>query len=70
MIIIQKHVGVFKKIPAVNNNGQIVNFKGANATDSFNVTAKIAGQTGDKGIKEVEIMVPLKYLINQFLENS
>ena len=25
-----------KDIPAVNNNGDIVNFKGANATDSFN----------------------------------
>ena len=33
-----------------------------NATDSFNFKAKITGQTGDKGTKEVEIMVPLKYL--------
>ena len=34
------------------------------ATDSFNFKAKITGQTGDKGTKEVEIMVPLKYLSN------
>ena len=34
------------------------------ATDSFNFKAKITGQPGDKGTKEVEIMVPLKYLSN------
>ena len=34
------------------------------ATDSFNFKAKITGQSGDKGTKEVEIMVPLKYLSN------
>ena len=32
-----------KDIPAVNNNGNIVNFNEANATDSFNSKAKIAG---------------------------
>ena len=26
----------YKDIPAVNNNGGIVNFNGANTTDSFN----------------------------------
>ena len=36
-------------IPAVNNNGNIVNFNGANATDSFNFRAKIIGQTDDDG---------------------
>ena len=46
-------------IPAVNNNGEIVEFNGANATDSFNFKAKITGQTGDKGL-----MVQLKYLSN------
>ena len=52
-----------KDIPAVNNNGDIVDFNGANATDSFNFKAKITGQTGDDGeISNVEIMVPLKYL--------
>ena len=47
---------------AVNNNGDIVDFNGANATDSFNFKTKITGQTNDDGIINVEIMVPLKYL--------
>ena len=46
-----------KDIPAVNNNGNIVEFSGANAIDSFNFKAKITGQTRDNGIKEVEIMI-------------
>ena len=53
-----------KDIPAVNNNGDIVDFNGANSTDSFNFRPKITGQNGDNGTKEVEIMVPLKYLSN------
>ena len=54
-----------KDIPAVNNDGNIVNFNGANATDSFNFKTKITGQTNDDGrINDVEIMVPLKYLSN------
>ena len=55
----------FKDIPAVYNNGDIVEFNGANATDSFNFKAKMTGQTDDDGrISDVEIMVPLKYLSN------
>ena len=53
-----------KHIPTVNNNDNIVEFNGANATDSFNFKAKITSQTGDNGTKEVEIMVSLKYLSN------
>ena len=54
-----------KDIPAVNNNGDIVDFNGANATDSFNFKTKITGQTGNNGRTDnVEIMVPLKYLSN------
>ena len=53
-----------KDIPAVNNNGNIVDFDGANATDSFNFKTKIIGQTNNNGIINVEIMVPLKYLSN------
>ena len=54
-----------KEIPAVNNDGDIVDFNGANATDSFNFKTKITGQTDDDGrIDNVEIMVPLKYLSN------
>ena len=58
-----------KEIPAVNNNVNIVDFDGANATDSFNFKSKIAGQTADNnndgniaGRVDVGIMVPLKYL--------
>ena len=52
-------------IPAVNNNGDIVDFNGANATDSFDFKTKITGQTDNNGRRDiVEIMVPLKYLSN------
>ena len=54
-----------KDIPAVNNNGGIINFYGANATDSFNFKAKITGQINNDGeINNAEIMVPLNYLSN------
>ena len=53
-----------KDIPARNNNTEIVNFTAANITDSFNFKPKITGQTGNDGTKDVEIMVPLKYLSN------
>ena len=60
-----------KDIPAVNNAGNIVDFNGANATDSFNFKTKITGQTAADnnngniaGRVDVEIMVPLKYLSN------
>ena len=54
-----------KDIPAVNNDGNIVDFNGANANDLFNFKTKITGQTDNNGrIENVEIMVPLKYLSN------
>ena len=53
-----------KEIPAVNNAGNIVDFDGANATDSFNFKTKITGQTNNNGIINVELMVPLKQLSN------
>ena len=60
-----------KEIPAVNNDGNIVDFDGANATDSFNFKTKITGQTADNnnngniaGRVNIEIMVSLKYLSN------
>ena len=53
-----------KDIPAVINNGKIVNFAVNNPTDSFNFKAKMTVQTGDDTKKDVEIMVPLKYLSN------
>ena len=51
-----------KDIPAVNDDNAIVNFTNNNLTDSFNFKAKMTGQTEDDGTKNVEIMVPLKYL--------
>ena len=52
-----------KDIPA-RNNGAIVIFAVNNLTDSFNFKLKITGQIGDDETKDVEIMVPLKYLSN------
>ena len=46
---------------AVDDNGAIVNFNGANAiTDLFKIKVKITGQTGDNGTKNVKIRVSLK----------
>ena len=53
-----------KDISAIDNNNAIVNFTNNNLTDSFNFKVKMTGQTGDIGTKNVEIMVPLKYLSN------
>ena len=52
--------------PVVDNNGYIVDFNEANATANFfNLKAIIAGQTSNNDIrKNVEIMVPLKWLSN------
>ena len=40
----------------------LLNLMGLMLLIHFNFKAKITGQTGDNGIKEVETMVPLKYL--------
>ena len=53
-----------KDIPAVNDNNAIANFTNNNLTDSFNSKVKMTGQTGNNETKNVEIMVPLKYLSN------
>ena len=53
-----------KDIPARDANDEITEFRRSNTTDSFKFKAKITGQTGDDGTKNVEIMVPLKYLSN------
>ena len=53
-----------KDISARNNNNNIINFTEENLTDSFNFKVKFTGQTGDDGTKDVEIMIPLKYLSN------
>ena len=53
-----------KEIHAVGNNNAIVNFTENNLTDSFNFKAKMTGQTGHDGTKDVKIIVQLKYLSN------
>ena len=51
-----------KNIPAVDNNNAIIDFSNNNLTDSFNFKVKMTGQTGNDGTKNVEIMIPIKYL--------
>ena len=58
-----------KEIPAVDDDGDIADFNGANVTNSFKFKTKITGQTNNDGIINVEILVPLKYF-SKFLENS
>ena len=60
-----------KYIPAVDNDGDIVDFNGANATDSLSSKTKITGQTAADntngniaGRVDAEIMIPLNYLSN------
>ena len=53
-----------KDLPAVDNNNATADFAENNLTDSFNFKVKMTGQTGDCETKNVEVMVPLKYLSN------
>ena len=60
-----------KEIPALDNDDNITDFNGTNATDSFNFKTKITDQTAANnsngniaGRVDVKIMVPLKYLSN------
>ena len=53
-----------KDIPARNDNDEIIVFDANDVTDSFNFKVKITGRTGNDGRRNVEIMVPLKYLSN------
>ena len=48
-----------KDVPTVNNNGNIVDFKGVSATDSINFKTKITGQRNNYGIINMEKIVPL-----------
>ena len=50
---------------ALTNAGAIANFAAADNSASFKFKQKITGKTGDaNGIKDVEIIVSLKYLSN------
>ena len=55
-----------KDIPArnANANNVITDFTEGNLTDSCNFKLKMTDKTGNRGTKDVEIMVPLKYLSN------
>ena len=53
-----------KDIPARNVNNEIIVFDVNNVTDSFNFKVKFTSQTKNDGTKDVEIIVPLKYLSN------
>ena len=53
-----------KDIAARNAHDEIIVFDANNLTHSFKFKAKITGETGNDGTKDVEIMVPLKYLSN------
>ena len=53
-----------KDIPARNVNNEIIVFDVNNVTDSFNFKVKFTGQTKNDGTKDVERIVPLKYLSN------
>ena len=51
--------------PSLNKAGAVVDFAGANHNSKlFKHKQKITGQTGSNDAKNVEIMVPLKYLSN------
>ena len=53
-----------KEMPAVGYNDAIIDFNGANATDSFSFKAKITCQTNNNGIITIEMMLALKYVSN------
>ena len=53
-----------KDIHAVNNNNANIDFIDNNLIDSFNFKVKMTSQTENDGTKNVEIMVPTKYLSN------
>ena len=55
----------YRDEPVLDNNGNIIYFPDDNNNSaSFKFKQKITGQTGNDGRKDVEIMVPLKYLSN------
>ena len=59
MTIVQKHLNVE---PFIKNNDVIIDVLDDPDSASFKSKQKIAGQTGNDGTKEVQVMVPLKYL--------
>ena len=54
----------YRHKPALNNDGVNADFPDDNDTASFKLKQKITGQKGNDLIKDVQIMVPSKYLID------
>ena len=55
----------YRDIPAINNVSDIIDFPDVdNNSAPFNFKQKITDQTGNDGTKDVEIMIPLKYVSN------
>ena len=50
--------------PFIDNNGNIIDVRDDPDSASFKYKQKITGETGNDGTKDVQIMVPLKYLNN------
>ena len=50
--------------PFIDNNGNIIDVRDDPDSTSFKYKQKITGETGNDGTKDVQIMVPLKYLSN------
>ena len=62
MIVIRKDLEVY--VSTINNDGAIIDFVDNNTCLLFKFKQIIAGQTGNDGTKNVEIIVLLKYLSN------
>ena len=55
----------YRDEPALDNNNIIIDFPDDNNNSaSFEFKQQRTGQTGNSGTKDIEIMVPLKYLSN------
>ena len=54
----------YRDEPALHNNGEIIYLSDNNKNASLKFIQKITEQTGNGGTRDVEIMVPSKYLSN------
>ena len=54
----------YRNEPALDNNGNNIDFPTNNNSASFKSKQQITGQARNGGTKDIEIMVPLKYLSN------
>ena len=54
----------YRDEPALTNAVAIANFHAVDNSASLKINKKITGKSADSGTKDIEIMVPLKYLSN------